>query len=134
MSKFIKISDAIVAQPAANLEWAVQLLCEGKRAEFAEAEAACTALDLGGYQDWRLPTVEELFLLADRTKVDPAIDQEYFPETPAAFTWSSTPYADNPADYAWGVSFDDGGTYIAYRNYTGFVRAVRSVSPAAPGQ
>ena len=47
---------------------------------------------------------------------------------------SSTPYADNPADYAWGVNFNNGNTNINNRNNTGFVRAVRSVSPAAPGQ
>ncbi len=47
---------------------------------------------------------------------------------------SSTPYADNPADYAWGVNFNNGNTNINNRNNTGFVRAVRSVSPAAPGE
>jgi RNA-directed DNA polymerase len=47
---------------------------------------------------------------------------------------SSTPNAENPADYAWGVNFNNGNTNITNRNNTGFVRAVRSVAPAAPGE
>src|SRR5579859_577129 len=47
---------------------------------------------------------------------------------------SSTPYANNPADYAWGVNFNNGNTNINNRDNNGFVRAVRSVVPASPGE
>jgi len=47
---------------------------------------------------------------------------------------SSTPDAENPDDYAWGVNFNNGNTNINNSDNNGFVRAVRSVSPASPGE
>jgi hypothetical protein len=35
------------------------------RLSYYEAKSACEALELGGYTDWRLPTIKELFSLAD---------------------------------------------------------------------
>jgi len=119
-----------------ELTWS-HTLCDGERVDFAEAEQAIAALNTAGasgFSDWRLPTVEELFAQADRSKFNPAVDPEQFPDTRSGFYWSSTPYAVNPAGYAWGVYFNLGGTSFDDRDYYGFVRAVRSVVPASPGQ
>ena len=45
-------------------------------------------LSLGG-KVWRLPTPKELFTIVNSEYFDPAIDEAYFPETPAEFFYSS---------------------------------------------
>jgi hypothetical protein len=76
-------------------------------------------------KNWRLPTVDELFALADRTKHNPAIDKNFFPKCKSDWYWTSTPAAYSPADYAWVVSFDNGSAHWARRGYRAYVRAVR---------
>ncbi len=42
--------------------------------------------------------------------------------------------ASSPSDYAWNVNFNNGNANYNHQNNNGRVRAVRSVSPASPGQ
>jgi hypothetical protein len=98
----------------------------GKDLKHKQAAAYCKKLKLLDAKDWRLPTVDELFALADRTKVNPAIDQTFFPNCPSGWFWTSTPYAGAPADAAWVVNFLSG--YASwFSHYDGCrARAVRS--------
>jgi hypothetical protein len=116
-----------------NLMWAAH---DGSKnaLPFEKCAAACKKLNVAGFNDWRMPTVEELFLLADRSKHSPAIDTDAFPSCTGGWYWSSTVDASSPSVCAWSVYFDYGsaGCYLQYSN--GRVRAVRSVSPASPGQ
>ncbi|MFC4526368.1 DUF1566 domain-containing protein [Dyella halodurans] len=102
----------------------------GERHTFADAQEACASLELAGFNDWRAPTVEELFLLADRTKFDPAIDTDAFPSAKNDWCWTSTLDASSPSDYAWYVYFGGGGAFCNGQNDLARVRACRSVSPA----
>lgn len=106
-----------------NLMWAVEV---AKRQTFKKAQASMTKLSIAGFRDWRLPTVEELFLLADHTRKDPAIDTDFFPDTPSDWFWSSTVYAGPPADYAWIVYFVSGNSGWSGQSLGGYVRAVRA--------
>ena len=81
-------------------------------------------LDIAG----RLPTIDELFALADRTKYAPAIDTEAFPDTANDWYWTDTPCAWNTSA-VWVVAFGDGDAYGGPRSDLACVRAVRS-SPA----
>ncbi len=103
--------------------WTVK---ETKGLTWKKAAAAVKKLDTAGFTDWRLPIVEELFLLADRTKYSPAIDTAFFPDCKSDWYWSSTPYASSPSDYAWVVYFDDGGADWDFQVVDYHVRAVRS--------
>jgi hypothetical protein len=118
-----------VSEPARGLMWGPTL--DGKKT-WEEAKQACADFRLFGYSDWRLPTVEELFLLADRSRSDPAIDAELFPDTKSDWYWTSSPAAWSPASYAWIVSFGSGYADDHPHDYKAFVRPVRSL--AAPGQ
>ena len=135
--RFIKIGeDGALLAPDAT-EWAAvldtktNLMWDAKARAVEGFQAAQTVpgtLNVAGFTDWRVPTVEELFCLADRTRRAPAIDTDYFPETPSDWFWSSTVDASSPSNVAWCVSFVNGHSYWD-RQYDGsFVRAVR------PGQ
>jgi hypothetical protein len=92
--------------------------------DWKAAQAACAALELGGVRTWRLPTVEELFCLADRARYSPAIDPVF--ECASDFYWTSTPAAYSPGVYAWVVGFLAGDSFWRHQSYDYPVRAVRS--------
>ncbi len=133
--RYIKIGDdgALLAGDATewvavldtrtNLMWAVKVL---PRQTWKKALKAPEKLATAGFKDWRLPTVEELFYLADRTRSNPAIDKDFFPDTPSSWFWSSTPYSASPSGYAWDVHFSGGALNYDGQNYELYVRAVRS--------
>lgn len=73
------------------------------------AKELCRNSKLGGYDDWRLPTIEELRTIADQSKYNPAIKSGFQYVTSYGY-WSSSPDVSDPK-FAWGVFFDDGGSY-----------------------
>lgn len=135
MSRFTKIgADGAKLDDAAK-EWVAALdnttgllwsVEETKRLTWKKASAAVAKMDAAGFTDWRLPTVEELFLLADRTKHSPAIDTAYFPDCKSDWYWTSTPAASSPSDCAWLVLFYYGFAYWGNRSLDYCVRAVRA--------
>ncbi|MBK7001887.1 MAG: DUF1566 domain-containing protein [Rhodoferax sp.] len=82
------------------------------------------AAGLCGASDWRMPSRKELTSILDLGRVNPAIDPDYFPNTPGSSFWSGSPYADNSRS-AWGVDFDGGGAPNPIRGYGYAVRLVR---------
>lgn len=109
---------------------------------------AVNAGKLCGFTNWRLPNRAELRSLVDYSKSgqagtgkpytlsDPAvhkgsvhatIDNDYFPNTPYQWFWSSTPYAQDP-EYAWRVYFFDGGDANGSKYFAKHVRLVRDAS------
>lgn len=126
-ARFVKNDDGTVTDLLLDLQRSPTLTTEC--VTHADAEKACAECRVGDHTDWRLPTIEELFLLADRSKHNPAIDTEAFPDTKSDWYWSSTIHAAD-SDYAWIVSFRDGVASYDYRgDGDAFVRAVRSVAP-----
>jgi len=95
---------------------------------FAEAEKAIAELNVKGYaghKDWRLPTVEELCGMVDRTKSNPCYDTNIFKGKFDDWYWSSETTAWDK-DRAWCVGSVGGG--VGYRGKDGrfYVRPVRS--------
>ena len=96
---------------------------------WAEAERFASETDLPG-DGWRLPSVKEMSLLIERSRHSPAINTNYFPNTPTNdWYWTGTAYASSPAGYAWVVAFHDGYVASYDRGSSGFVRACRRVPP-----
>ncbi|WP_313250826.1 DUF1566 domain-containing protein [Stenotrophomonas sp.] len=131
-SRYTKIyapnADHIITRDeTTGLEWSARDIGRHTNsAKGSEAEAACVSLQLGGFNDWRLPTVEELESIRDRSRFDPAIDTDAFPDCPTTWFWSSTPNAESPDRYAWVVGFYDGRSDVRPHSYNCCVRAVRS--------
>ena len=90
----------------------------------------CAALRLGGYQDWRVPTIKELRSIVVYTPSIPAIDPSFKHMAEniswtARHYWSSTPVANHNLA-AWPVSFQSGYVRFRTKNMPHHVRCVRN--------
>ena len=126
--RFTDNLDGTLTDTRTGLMWMQETLPCG-RVMHAEAIQMCAALDIAGHKDWRMPTIEELFGLADHSRHSPAIDTDAFPDTKNNWYWSSTVTSWDPS-FAWIVGFGGGLAYDAHRDYDAFVRAVRSARPS----
>ena len=73
---------------------------------------------------WRLPNVKELSSIADKSRINPAIDAVSFPATAGPF-WSSSPDIGDTSQ-AWVVNFGAGTVYRYNRIGINYVRLVRA--------
>jgi hypothetical protein len=97
-----------------NLIWA---LGESDWVEHAIAALLCRRAGL------RLPTIEELFTLVDRCRVEPAIHSE-FSLCRNNWYWSSTRYAGK-RDSWWGIDFSTGKVAWSQDGGSGHFRGVK---------
>ena len=89
--------------------------------------AAVNDLDgLCGHRDWRMPDRRELLSIVHNDRVSPAIDTDWFQNTPPSSSfWSSSPSADFTHG-AWHVYFGYGGVYWLRKDVDDQVRLVRA--------
>lgn len=96
---------------------------EGGKMAWDSAIAYCKNLSLAGYNDWRLPNIEELKSIID-VEEKPAINKTYFPNANASNYWSSTTY-EFYSSHAWYVPFYYGSVHYEDKSYSLYVRCVR---------
>jgi hypothetical protein len=76
---------------------------------------------------WRLPTVEEAFMIPDRQRTEePALDPEFFPGNDGRWIWTATEDAQPPSGYAWFVGLDGGYSFRYDQGSRSHALAVRS--------
>lgn len=126
-STFVDNGDGTITDTRTGLMWSKNDIVDDDLTH-EQAEKACAEATLAGHTDWRLPAVEELFALADRTRYSPAIDTAFFPSCKSEWYWTATPYAASPSDYAWIVYFSSGSSGSGGRVSDSRVRAVRVAS------
>ena len=112
----------IVTDSATGLQWQDDAV--GDTMEWREAISHCEDdVSLGGHDDWRLPNINELKTIIDRSRTSPAIVSA-FEHTSSSVYWSSTTL-ENRHDNAWGVGFY--GSYVGRgtKDNDLYVRCVR---------
>jgi hypothetical protein len=89
--------------------------------------AALNMVGFGGFYDWRLPKIDELFSIVNHARTKPSIDLAYFPNTQTSYNyWSSTPYV-GLSGYIWSFCFAKGYSEENYGTmFFQYARAVRS--------
>ncbi|MCX5902809.1 MAG: DUF1566 domain-containing protein [Proteobacteria bacterium] len=124
-NNFIDNNDGTITDTGTGLMW--QKATAPGTYTWEQALTYCENLTLpaGGYSDWRLPNRNELQSIVDYSRYNPAIDTTYFPDTQAAYYWSSTTDAFSTL-IAWSVYFYNGSVASGYgKNNNYYVRAVR---------
>ena len=111
----------IVKDSVTNLEWQDDAI--GDRMKWREAIDDCKGFELGNYNDWRLPNINELKSIIDRSRYNPAI-VSIFEHTSTDNYWSSTTNKYS-YDYAWNVFFFAGYVYGSPKDDDKYVRCVR---------
>lgn len=117
---------------------------EAKGYSWDAGTEAALKLTFAGKNDWRLPTKDELNGLVycgngvrgelnnfgtggkcEGSYKSPTIVQAAFPNTPAAFFWTSTPHADSSGN-AWYIYFNYGNVFDGSKGNSNRVRLVRT--------
>lgn len=96
----------------------------GSRCKWEEAVNYCETLNYGGYEDWRLPEINELETLPDYGKQSPSIDINVFPSTQSDFYWSKNENV-NKLTEGWVTSFEYGWGYLRNKTSAYYARCVR---------
>ena len=126
-SIFVDNNDSTITDATMGLMW--QKVPAGSTTNWEVALETCENLELAGYSDWRLPTVKELTSLVDYTQDNPAINTDFFPDTPTSKFWTSTTLHSDP-DKVYTVDFQTGfigAFYEKNSDYPNYIRAVRSI-------
>lgn len=110
-----------------------------KEMTYDEAVEYCENLNFAGFDDWRLPTINELLSITDDTRFKPAINKAFENvaykiynkgkiydkgEKSYGWYWSSTRSADDSSN-AWIVHFKNGDDKPYLVSNSSFVRCVR---------
>jgi len=106
---YVDNSDGTVTDNVTGLIWQK---IDGSSMSWEDAIAYADLLSLGGHQDWRLPTSDELFEILDHGQHNPALNTTCFPANDAQYWWTCETRADDPGR-VWVVN--EGGGIGAHR-------------------
>ncbi len=107
--------------------------CRGSRCDTFSFVAAVNSEAYCGYNDWRMPTKDELNSISDVTRASqpPTIDTRYFPHTHPDEYWTGNDYSFQ-YNAAWGWNFQYGLDRVDWKKSAKFVRLVRGTPQALP--
>lgn len=100
--------------------------CAGSQCDTWSLVAAVNDEKFCGFDDWRMPSKDEIFSISDlsKAKSPPTINVEYFPYAQAAEYWTANDYSFQP-DSAWVWHFQFGHDRVDWKKSAKFVRLVR---------
>jgi len=116
-------SKEIVVDRSTNLMWQDSSNVKNYTKIWRSAINYCENLDFAGYQDWRLPNINELESIVDYNKKYPSLN-DIFKNFNSGGVWSSTS-AFGANDNAWAIYFSDGYDNKLSKISGEYVRCVR---------
>ena len=118
-------SNGIVKDTTTGLEWQDHYISDIKETSWNKAIEYCDDLQLASFEDWRLPTINELYSIVDFNRSSPAMDDTVFETMGAYHYWTSTKN-DASSGNSRAIYLNYDGTNIGSNtsNYN-FVRCVR---------
>ena len=122
LDNFVDNGDGTVSDTDTGLMW--QKDTAPGTYTWQQALSYCETSTLAGYNDWRLPNVNELHSIVDYSRQLPTINTTYFPNTVSSYYWSSTTLVSY-TDSARVVDFYYGYVSDNYKSLGSYVRAVR---------
>lgn len=114
----------IVTDNKTALMWQDDSTTKTKQMNFADAKNSCEALKLGGYDDWRVPSIEELQTIIDYSQ-NPALQKE-FVNSSSIYLSSTATIKNNNEVIIWFINNKGNIDNDTLRN--GYVRCVRGGS------
>lgn len=140
IGSFIDRGDGTVTDTRTGLMWMRASLgqvwdgstCIGVPKEYLWWEhAKKIAHHFAGFDDWRLPNLDELSSIVDLSQKNPSINADAFPKAPASCYWTSTPCAMNHSKESWVVDFRSGklDSNSGSNNKVRLVRAGNALEP-----
>ena len=117
-------SKEVVTDNNTGLMWQDNSDVQDLKKNWKEAKDYCENLNLGGYSDWRLPTITELEGIVNYGKVYPAID-DVFQNVNHHSYWSIS--GTNIWYLHWYLNYNIGNTFIYEENHKLHVRCVRNI-------
>ena len=90
--------------------------------DWSIADLYCQDLSLGGFDDWRLPRIDELRTIANYARSWPAIDPAFVANR--QFYWSTSTAASDPLR-AWSFYTPDGSVRSQFKTFSYAARCVR---------
>ena len=118
---FIVNGDGTVTDPRTGLTWQQT---EKHIAHIDNLFGYVESLELGGYNDWRVPTIKELSTIISFDRYDPAINESFFPYSNYMKFYSSTfyPYVSNKNGIVYSL---DGSAQADFGYLDIYIHAVR---------
>lgn len=116
MPRFIKLPDGWIRDLNHGLDWGSS---SSESMNFSEAKEYCKSV--GG----RMPTVDELQTILDRSMYNPTADKKVFKDVKSEWYWTSSKYAGN-SSCSWCVSFFLGNVLYFFEDFDFYARPVRA--------
>lgn len=125
-SQFTKVNN-IVIDSKTGLQWQDNSDNNSTKKTWKEAIDYCETLSLDNHDDWRLPNINELKTLIDRTKSNPAIRENIFEYIGLAYWTASSLIVALEKKYAYIINFNNGSVNGGMKSYTNryYLRCVR---------
>jgi len=103
--------------------------CEGSECDTWGFREAVNTTGLCGFDDWRVPSRDELYSISDLTRVDnpPTTNTDIFPHTQAAEYWTGFDYGTQH-ESAWAWNFLYGHDRVDWKRTPKYVRLVRGAA------